>query len=79
VASVFGALSLAVGTQRQDGRLLRGVANYAWLAGAAAAAAIVVMLNALITRDFDLAYVQQVGSRSTPALYNITALWSALE
>ncbi len=38
-----------------------------------------VMVRALITRDFDLAYVQQVGSRSTPVLYNVTALWSALE
>ena len=37
------------------------------------------MERALITRDFSLAYVQQVGSRDTPALYNVTALWSALE
>ena len=41
--------------------------------------AVVVMERALITRDFSLAYVQQVGSRDTPALFNVTALWSALE
>ena len=37
------------------------------------------MLHALLTYDFDLQYVQDVGSRSTPTLYNIAALWSALE
>jgi cytochrome c-type biogenesis protein CcmF len=34
---------------------------------------------ALINRDFTLEYVQKVGSKSTPALYNFTAIWSALE
>ena len=38
-----------------------------------------MMQRALITRDFSLAYVQQVGSADTPALYNIAAMWSALE
>jgi cytochrome c-type biogenesis protein CcmF len=79
VSCVFGAAALAYATRRGDTRLLRSVPNYAWLAGVAAALSIGVMLNALITRDFDLAYVQQVGSRNTPALYNVTALWSALE
>ena len=37
------------------------------------------MQRALITRDFSLAYVQQVGSATTPLLYNIAAMWSALE
>ena len=38
-----------------------------------------MMQRALITRDFSLAYIQQVGSTSTPRLYNIAAMWSALE
>jgi cytochrome c-type biogenesis protein CcmF len=37
------------------------------------------MEYAMITRDFSLAYVQKVGSWSTPALYNFAAVWSALE
>ncbi len=41
--------------------------------------AVVVMERALITRDWSLAYVQKVGSPDTPALFNFTALWSALE
>ncbi len=79
VASIFGALSLAYGTRVGDRRLLRSAPNYAWLSGATAVAAFATMIHALVTRDFSLAYVQQVGSRSTPALYNVTAAWSALE
>jgi cytochrome c-type biogenesis protein CcmF len=79
VASVFGAIVTVVGIRTGDGRIRRSVPNYAWLVALMAAVAVVMMLRALITRDFDLAYVQQVGSTTTPALYNITALWSALE
>ena len=52
---------------------------YAWLCLAGAVLAVAMMQRALITRDFSLAYVQQVGSRTTPALYNVAAMWSALE
>ena len=38
-----------------------------------------MMQRALITRDFSLAYIQQVGSATTPRLYNVAAMWSALE
>jgi len=78
-ASVFGALGLIVATVTGDARLLRSIGNYAWLALGGAVIAVVVMERALITRDFSLAYIQQVGSRDTPVLYNVTALWSALE
>ncbi|MFZ4812290.1 MAG: cytochrome c biogenesis protein CcsA, partial [Ilumatobacteraceae bacterium] len=79
VASLFGAMSLAYGTVVADRRILRTAPNYAWLAAATAVAAFAVMMHALLTYDFSLAYVQQVGSRSTPLLFNITAIWSALE
>ncbi len=79
VASIFGAVVTAGGTVRNDGRVLRSAPNYAWLAVTSAVAATVLMLVALLTYDFSLAYVQQVGSRATPLLFNITALWSALE
>ncbi len=78
-ASVFGALGLVVATVNGDTRLLRSISTYAWLALGGAVVAIIVMERALITRDFSLAYIQQVGSRDTPMLYNVTALWSALE
>jgi len=36
-----------------------------------------VMELALVSRDFSVAYVAQVGSRATPLLYTIASLWSA--
>ena len=79
VASLFGALALGYATVTNDRRLLRTVPNYAWMAGAAGVLASAFMMNALLTFDFDLAYVQDVGSRTTPTLFNIAAMWSALE
>jgi cytochrome c-type biogenesis protein CcmF len=37
------------------------------------------MVYALVTHDFSVGYVAQVGSRSTPLLYTIISLWGALE
>lgn len=79
LACLFGMAITTAGIRKNDQRALKTSTRYSYLALFAAIAAVVVMERALITRDFSLAYVQQVGSRSTPALYNVTALWSALE
>jgi cytochrome c-type biogenesis protein CcmF len=79
VAAVFGLIAAVSGTRRNDPRVLRLVPRFAFLAFAGAIGAFVAMEIALINRDFTLEYVQKVGSRSTPALYNFTAIWSALE
>src|SRR3954454_23626293 len=78
-ACVFGALGLGIATVTNDRRMLRSIPNYSWMALVAAVVAVAVMERALIVRDFSLAYIQQVGSRDTPVLFNVTALWSALE
>jgi cytochrome c-type biogenesis protein CcmF len=78
-ASVFGALAVLYGIRQRDRKLLKQGPIYAWLALAGIVLAVVMMQRALITRDFSLAYVQQVGSADTPTLYNIAAMWSALE
>ena len=38
-----------------------------------------VMVYALVTNDFSVKYVAQVGSRATPLIFKIVSLWSALE
>ncbi|MEZ5216036.1 MAG: hypothetical protein R2705_22185 [Ilumatobacteraceae bacterium] len=76
---VFGAFQLLLGIRQHDTRLLRAGSRYAWGVLGAAVVAFAVMERALITRDFSLKYVQQVGSTKTPPLYNVTALWTALE
>ncbi len=45
----------------------------------AALAAVVVMERALITRDFTVKFVAENGSSSTPPVFNVATLWSALE
>ena len=78
-ASVFGALAVLYGIRKGDKKLLRQSPRYAWLALAGITLSVVMMQRALITRDFSMAYIQQVGSPDTPALYNFAAMWSALE
>ncbi len=41
--------------------------------------AALAMVWALVTHDFSVSYVAQVGSRSTPLFYTIISLWGALE
>ena len=79
LAAFFGAFAAAVGTRRNDPKTLKLVPRFVVLSGAMALAAFAVMEWAMITRDFSLDYVQKVGSRSTPPLYNFAAVWSALE
>jgi cytochrome c-type biogenesis protein CcmF len=41
--------------------------------------ATVAMIAALVTHDFSVSYVAQVGSRATPLFYTVISLWGALE
>ncbi len=79
IGSVFGAFAAITGVRTNEPRVIRLVSRFAILAFVAALGAFAVMEYAMITRDFSLAYVQKVGSWSTPALYNFAAVWSALE
>ena len=79
VCATFGALATVYGITTHDERLLRSTRRYAWGVAAAGTGAFLVMERALIQRDWSLKYVQQVGSADTPFLFNVTAIWSALE
>ena len=78
-ASLIGALStgLAIRTGNRTG--IRQAPVYAWLILAGALVSTIAMQRALQVRDYSLDYVQQVGSWTTPTIYNIAAMWSALE
>lgn len=78
-ASLLGAATLGLGLRRGDARLLRGGQRYVWLVLAGGLLAAVAMETALIGHDFSLQYVAQNNSRSTPLLFSITGMWSALE
>ena len=79
LAAFFGAFAAAVGARRNDPKTLRLVPRFVVISTAMAVGAFAVMELAMITRDFSLEYVQKVGSRATPPLYNFAAVWSALE
>ena len=79
IGAIFGAFAAFTGARRNDQQVIRLIPRFAALTFAASMGAFAAMEYAMITRDFSLAYVQKVGSWSTPALYNFAAVWSALE
>ena len=79
IGAIFGAFAAFTGARRNDPQVIRLIPRFAVLTFAASMGAFAAMEYAMITRDFSLAYVQKVGSWSTPALYNFAAVWSALE
>jgi cytochrome c-type biogenesis protein CcmF len=78
-ASLGGVVTLAVALRQRKPQLLVVARSYSLLALAGAVVSFAAMERALITRDFTVDYVAKNGSRQTPALYNFTTLWSALE
>jgi cytochrome c-type biogenesis protein CcmF len=78
VATAVGACVLAYGLIRRRPATLRSGRVYAWLALAGAVLATLAMERALVTHDFSIAFVAANNSRSTPLLYTITGMWSAL-
>ena len=79
VGSLFGAVAAFTSARQRDQAVAKLVPRFAMLVFGASVGAFAVMEWAMITRDYSLAYVQKVGSNSTPALYNFAAVWSALE
>ena len=77
LAAVFGAVTLGVALVR--GKDLRNGRMYVWLVLGGALLATFAMQRALLTHDFSLKYVADNNSRSTPTLFSITGMWSALE
>ena len=77
--SVGAIVTLALGLRTGRPALLRMSRTYALMVLAGAVVSFAAMERALITRDFSLKYVATNGSSATPALYNVAALWSALE
>ena len=59
--------------------VLEWARRFAYGYAAVIAAANLVMIYALVTHDFSVSYVAQVGSRATPLWVTIVSLWSSLE
>lgn len=59
--------------------LITAARQAGWLTAFGAALGVAAMEIALIGNNFSLTYVAENSSRSTPLLFRITALWSALD
>jgi len=79
LAALTAVATLALGLSSGRSANLRAARMYVWLVLAAAVLAALAMERALITHDFSLRYVANNNSRSTPLLFCITGMWSALE
>jgi len=78
VAALAGVAVIAVGLVRRRESTMRSGQLYAPLILVGGLIAVAAMQRALITHDFSLTYVADNNSRSTPLLYSITGMWSAL-
>ncbi len=77
--SFFAAGVYALAARSDDARLLAAGRNATYASFALVAIASLAMVVLLLTHDFSVSYVAQVGSRATPTLFKIVSLWSALE
>ena len=79
VAAAMGAIGTAIGIVRRRPAMVQSSRTDAWTVLAGAITAVVAMERALITRDFSVKYVAEHGSSTTPPLFNVATMWSALE
>ncbi|MFN7148321.1 MAG: heme lyase CcmF/NrfE family subunit [Microthrixaceae bacterium] len=77
--SLLGIAVLLSGLRTRSAQQLRMGRAYAFIVLIGAGAAVLAMQLALAQRDYTLTYVAEHGSSTTPLLFNIATMWSALE
>jgi cytochrome c-type biogenesis protein CcmF len=79
LAAVGGVVTILAGLVKRRPVLLRTGRAYVWIVLLGAVVASLAMQRALLTHDFELRFVAENNARSTPVLFSITGMWSALE
>ncbi|HKJ93544.1 MAG TPA: cytochrome c biogenesis protein CcsA, partial [Longimicrobiales bacterium] len=77
--AVYGAVITYWGARRKRPDLIRSGQAAAYAIFGLMSLANLSMIYALLTHDFSISYVAQVGSRATPPFYTVISLWGALE
>ncbi|MGQ0639522.1 MAG: heme lyase CcmF/NrfE family subunit [Gemmatimonadaceae bacterium] len=78
--TLFGVFGAPFAVRRGGDQALNGLVRGAvYTVFGLTSVATAAMIFALVTHDFSISYVAQVGSRSTPLFFTIISLWSALE
>ncbi|HSJ05832.1 MAG TPA: heme lyase CcmF/NrfE family subunit [Longimicrobiales bacterium] len=75
----YGMIAAIVGVKRREAALIRSARSAAYTCFGLLTVANLAMIYGLVTHDFSIDYVAQVGSRATPLLFTVISLWSALE
>src|ERR671914_225842 len=78
-AAIAGMLMAIIGAHLKRAELVRGAYAATYVNFGLLALASLAMVWALVTHDFSVSYVAQVGSRSTPLFFTVISLWGALE
>ncbi|HSJ24285.1 MAG TPA: heme lyase CcmF/NrfE family subunit [Longimicrobiales bacterium] len=75
----YGMIAAVVGVKRREAALVRSARAAAYTCFGLMTVANLAMIYGLVTHDFSIDYVAQVGSRATPVFFTVISLWSALE
>ncbi len=78
-AAVLGIVVVLYGLRARKPALMRMALPYSVIVLIGAVASVVAMQTALAQRDYSVLYVAEHGSSTTPLLFNIATMWSALE
>jgi cytochrome c-type biogenesis protein CcmF len=78
-ASFTGIVVVLSGLRGRSAERMRMGRAYAFIVLIGAGVAVLAMQLALAQRDYTVSYVAEHGSSSTPTLFNIATMWSALE
>ena len=77
--AAFGAVMAPIGVRRGRQDFVRATYSATYAMFGLVTIATFAMIFALVTHDFSVGYVAQVGSRATPLFYTVISLWGALE
>jgi cytochrome c-type biogenesis protein CcmF len=77
--AIYGAIAAFWAVRARRPEVLSSVRTAAYTAFGLMIVANLAMIYGLVTHDFSISYVAQVGSRSTPFVISVISLWSALE
>jgi cytochrome c-type biogenesis protein CcmF len=79
VSALLGATTIIIGLVRREASYVRLARWYVLLVVSGALLAVAAMQRALLSNDFSVKFVADVGSTRTPFPFNVAAMWSALE
>jgi cytochrome c-type biogenesis protein CcmF len=79
VTAIYGIVVAVLGVRRQRRDLVDSAYSAVYATFALLTIATAAMIYGLVTHDFSIGYVAQVGSRATPTFYTVISLWGALE